>query len=172
MRRITLLIGAGLIAVAAPFAIAAVVVGCAGSSSGYSSGANGSTVPANGSSGPAVVGVGQTSLGPILVDGNGRTLYLFEKDTSTTSTCAGDCATFWPPLITVGKPVAEDGALASELGTIKRVDGKAEVSYHGHPLYYYVGDKKAGDTTGQGLDLFGAEWTALSAAGTGIDAGS
>jgi predicted lipoprotein with Yx(FWY)xxD motif len=168
MRRITLLIGAGLIAVAA---LAAVVVGCAGSSSGYSSGANGSTVPASGSSGPAVVGVGHTSLGPVLVDGNGRTLYLFENDTSTASTCAGDCATFWPPLITVGKPVAGDGALASELGTTERTDGKTEVSYHGHPLYYYVGDTKAGDTTGQGLDLFGAEWTALSAAGAEIDAG-
>ena len=172
MRRITLLIGAGLVALAAPFAIAAVVVGCAGSSSGYSSGANGSTVPASNSTGPAVVGVGHTSLGPILVDGNGRTLYLFEKDTSTASTCAGDCATFWPPLITVGKPLAKDGALAGELGTTERTDGKTEVSYHGHPLYYYVGDKNAGDTTGQGLDLFGAEWTVLSATGTKIDSGS
>jgi len=172
MRRITLLIGAGLIALAAPLAIAAVVVGCAGSSSGYSSGANSSTVPASASSGAAVVGVGHTSLGPVLVDGNGRTLYLFEKDTSSASTCAGSCATYWPPLTTTGKPVAGDGALAGELGTTERTDGKTEVSYNGHPLYYYVGDTKAGDTTGQGLDLFGAEWNVLSPAGTKIDAGS
>ena len=169
MRRITLLIGAGLIAAAAPLIIAIVVVGCAGSS--YSSGPNGSTVPASGSEGAVVVGVGQTSLGPVLVDGNGRTLYLFEKDTNTASTCDGECATFWPPLVTTGKPLAGDGALASKLGTSERADGKTEVSYNGHPLYYYVGDTKAGDTTGQGLDLFGAEWKVLSAAGTKIEAG-
>jgi len=171
MRRITLLIGAGLIAAAASLIIAIVVVGCAGSNSSYSSGPNGSTVPASGSKGTAVVGVGQTSLGPALVDGNGRTLYLFEKDTNTGSTCDGECATFWPPLVTTGKPLAGDGALASKLGTIERTDGKTEVSYNGHPLYYYVGDTKAGDTTGQGLDLFGAEWNVLSAAGTKIEAG-
>jgi predicted lipoprotein with Yx(FWY)xxD motif len=171
MRRITLLIGVGLIALAAPLAIATVVVGCAGSSSGYSSKPNGSTVPANDSGDAAIVGVGQTSLGPVLVDGSGRTLYLFEKDTNTASTCDGECATFWPPLVTTGKPLAGDGALASKLGTTERTDGKTEVSYNGHPLYYYVGDTKAGDTTGQGLDLFGAEWNVLSAAGTKIEAG-
>jgi predicted lipoprotein with Yx(FWY)xxD motif len=170
MRRITLLIGAGLIALAAPLVIAVAVVGCAGSSSSYSSGPNGSTVPASGSKGAAVVGVGQTSLGPVLVDGNGRTLYLFEKDTGSESTCGGECASFWPPLITTGKPLARDGALASKLGMTERTDGKTEVSYNGHPLYYYVGDTKAGDTTGQGLDLFGAEWNVLSAAGTKIEA--
>jgi predicted lipoprotein with Yx(FWY)xxD motif len=170
MRRITLLIGAGLIAMVAPLVIAIVVVGCAGSSSGYSSKPNGSTVPANGSGGAAIVGVGQTPLGPILVDGNGRTLYLFEKDTSTASTCDGECSSFWPPLITTGKPLARDGALASKLGTTQRTDGKTEVSYNGHPLYYYVGDSEAGDTTGQGLDLFGAEWNVLSAGGTKIEA--
>jgi hypothetical protein len=61
----------------------------------------------------------------------------------------------------MGKPQARDGALASKLGTTERTDGKTEVSYNGHPLYYYVGDTKAGDTTGQGLDLLGAEWNLL-----------
>jgi predicted lipoprotein with Yx(FWY)xxD motif len=75
-----------------------------------------------------------------------------------------------PSLIT-GKPLARDGALASKLGTTERTDGKTEVSYNGHPLYYYVGDTKAGDTTGQGLDLLGAEWNVLSAAGARIEAG-
>jgi predicted lipoprotein with Yx(FWY)xxD motif len=92
--RITLLIGAGLIAIAAPLTIATAVVACAGSSSRYSSRSNGSTVPANDSGGAAIVGIGKTSLGPVLLDGKSRTLYLFEKDTSTASTCDGECSSF------------------------------------------------------------------------------
>jgi predicted lipoprotein with Yx(FWY)xxD motif len=168
MRRITLLIGAGLIAAAAPLIIAIVVVGCAGSSSSYSSGPNGSTVPANDSGGAAIVGVGQTSLGPVLVDGSGRTLYLFEKDTSTASTCDGECATFWPPLVTTGKPLAGDGALASKLGTTKRTDGKTEVSYNGHPLYYYVDEDEPNEVLCQAVYEYGGYWYVIDRKGNAI----
>ncbi|GAA0654483.1 hypothetical protein GCM10010193_00810 [Kitasatospora atroaurantiaca] len=108
-------------------------------------------------------------LGPILVDSKGRTLYLFQADTSTTSTCNDACAAAWPPLTTTGAPVAGTGADAGLLGTTKRADGSTEVVYKGHPLYYYVGDAKPGDTNGQELNQFGAEWYVLNAAGDKVE---
>jgi predicted lipoprotein with Yx(FWY)xxD motif len=121
------------------------------------------------SGGTTRVAVARSPLGRILVDASGRTLYLFQKDRGTASTCYGACAGIWPPLTTKGKPLAGPGVLASRLGTTRRKDGKVEVTYNRHPLYYYVGDAKRGDTTGQGLDQFGAEWYVLSPAGTRID---
>jgi predicted lipoprotein with Yx(FWY)xxD motif len=107
----------------------------------------------------------------MLVDGRGRTLYLFEADKGTASRCDGACASVWPPLTTAGSPVAGAGVSASKLGTAKRGDGTTEVTYHGHPLYTYAGDSPPGQTTGQGSDDFGAEWYAVSAAGTPIESG-
>jgi predicted lipoprotein with Yx(FWY)xxD motif len=118
--------------------------------------------------GTATVAVAKTRLGSILVDGKGITLYDFVKDKGTTSTCYGSCATYWPPLLTKGKPIAVRGARASLLGTSKRKDGKLEVTYAGRPLYYWIGDKKPGQTTGQGIDQFGAPWWVLSPAGKEI----
>jgi predicted lipoprotein with Yx(FWY)xxD motif len=161
-------------AIAATLGIALIAAGCGGSANGNSSGPYGSaaaTSPANAPAGAAKVAVANSPLGRILVDGGGRTLYLFEKDTSTASTCDGSCASYWPPFTTAAKPLNGDGALAGKLGTTKRTDGKTEVTYNGHPLYYYAGDKNAGDTTGQGLDLFGAEWDVLSPAGRKIETG-
>jgi predicted lipoprotein with Yx(FWY)xxD motif len=109
-------------------------------------------------------------LGVILVDGNGRALYLFEADKGTASSCNDACAAVWPPLTTMGAPVAGAGASQSLLATTTRKDGATEVTYNGHPLYYFVSDKQAGDTAGQGLSSFGADWYVLSAAGTKIDA--
>jgi predicted lipoprotein with Yx(FWY)xxD motif len=162
------------IATAATVAIALIAAGCGSSSTGgaNSSGPYGSAATASppiAATEAAEVAVADSPLGPILVDGGGRTLYLFQKDTSTTSTCEGDCASFWPPLATTSKPLAGKGVLASKLGTTERTDGKTEVTYNGHPLYYYAGDRTAGDTTGQGLDLFGAEWNVLSPAGKEIE---
>ncbi|MFI5284470.1 MAG: hypothetical protein ACHQ0J_15300 [Candidatus Dormibacterales bacterium] len=97
-------------------------------------------------------------LGQILVDGSGRTLYLFVADTGTTSTCSGQCAQYWPPLLTSGQPIAGTGANASLLGTTPRSDGSTEVSYAGHPLYYVQTDKSPGDTTGQAVNNYGALW--------------
>jgi predicted lipoprotein with Yx(FWY)xxD motif len=120
------------------------------------------------SSGPATIAVRTTPLGRILVDGKGMTLYLFEQDTGTTSTCNGSCATFWPPTTTDGAAKAGTGIDASKLGTTMRNDGTTEVTYNGHPLYYYKGDKEPGDTTGQGLNAFGALWYVVSPSGKEI----
>jgi predicted lipoprotein with Yx(FWY)xxD motif len=106
-----------------------------------------------------------TPLGRILVDGRGMTLYLFEKDTGMKSTCDGSCAKFWPPVTTTGAAKAGSGLDAGKLGTTARSDGETEVTYNGHPLYYYAGDKQPGDTTGEGLNAFGALWYVLSPAG-------
>ena len=100
-------------------------------------------------------------LGKILVDASGKTLYLFEKDTSATSTCYGSCATYWPPVLTSGAPQAGAGADSMLLGTTARTDGSTEVTYGGHPLYYVVTDHNPGDATGQNVTNFGAAWYAV-----------
>ena len=123
------------------------------------------------SGGGAHVQLAKTNLGTILVDRKGITLYDFVKDKGTTSVCYGACAALWPPLLTTGKPVAGPGVRASLLGTTKRKDGKLEVTYGGHPLYYFVTDRKPGQTTGQGVNQFGGPWWVLSAAGKEIHRG-
>jgi predicted lipoprotein with Yx(FWY)xxD motif len=162
----------------ATLAIAAVVAaGCGGSSGSKSSSAAAAspstTMAASSSSstssGAATVKTASSPLGTLLVDAKGRTLYLWEADKGSTSTCNGGCAAAWPPLTTTGHPKAAGGAKASLLGTSKRADGSTEVTYAGHPLYYYVGDSKPGDTTGQASDSFGAEWYVLNTAGHKID---
>ncbi len=115
--------------------------------------------------------IAHTPLGRILVDSKGITLYDFPKDKGTTSSCYGACAALWPPLTTKGKPIAGRGVRASLLGTTKRKDGKLEVTYNHHPLYYFVSDRKPGQTTGQGLNQFGAPWWVLSPAGKEIHRG-
>ena len=110
-----------------------------------------------------------SALGQILVDGSGRTLYLFEADRAGMSTCNADCASVWPPLIANGTPVAGAGINQSLLSTTTRKDGSLEVVYNGHPLYYFVSDRKAGDVTGEAISSFGADWYVLSAAGTKVD---
>ncbi len=120
-------------------------------------------------SGGAKVAVANSGLGRILVDGRGHTLYLFAKDKRGRSSCAGQCAGFWPPLITSGKPRAAAGAKASLLGTTRRADGRLQVTYNHHPLYSFVKDSRKGQTSGEGLDTFGAEWFALSPAGSKVD---
>jgi predicted lipoprotein with Yx(FWY)xxD motif len=119
----------------------------------------------------AVVALGATSLGRVLVDGGGRTLYLFEKDPGRTSTCYQACATVWPPLLTTSRPRTAKGALASLLGTTRRNDGTLQVTYRGHPLYTYVTDTRRGQTAGQGLDQYGAEWYVLSRTGEKVESG-
>jgi predicted lipoprotein with Yx(FWY)xxD motif len=113
----------------------------------------------------ATVGVAKSSLGSILVDSSGRTLYLFKADVDDKSACAGACASAWPPLLATGKPTAGTGVTASKLGTITRSDGKRQVTYNGHPLYTFIKDTKPGQTTGQGVTAFGAAWFAMTSAG-------
>jgi predicted lipoprotein with Yx(FWY)xxD motif len=120
--------------------------------------------------GGAPVKVQQTkALGKVIANSTGRTLYLFRADKGTTSACYGACATYWPPLLTTGKPTAMAGVKASLLGTAKRKDGKLQVTYKGHPLYTFLEDKAAGQTAGEGSNNFGAKWYALAPSGATID---
>ncbi|WP_084284528.1 COG4315 family predicted lipoprotein [Solirubrobacter soli] len=107
-------------------------------------------------------------LGTFLVDGKGRTLYLFQKDKTSTSRCTGDCATAWPPLLTTGKPTAGGTVKKGLLGTTKRADGTTQVTYNHHPVYLFANDKKAGDTKGQAVRAFGAKWYVMSPSGKKI----
>jgi predicted lipoprotein with Yx(FWY)xxD motif len=115
-----------------------------------------------------------SNLGTMLTDGAKRTVYLFEKDAHGRSACAGACTGIWPPLTVGGgaKPVAGKGVSAQLLGTTARPGGGRQVTYAGHPLYYYAADQHPGQTGGQGLDQFGAEWYVLAPKGTAIDTGS
>jgi predicted lipoprotein with Yx(FWY)xxD motif len=113
-----------------------------------------------------IVSTASTSLGPVLVDSRGHTLYLFGKDKNGKSACTGMCASFWPPLIAAGKPRAAGGVRASLLGTTKRADGRMQVTYNHHPLYTFVKDTKKGQTNGEGVNAFGGKWDAVSKAGT------
>jgi predicted lipoprotein with Yx(FWY)xxD motif len=118
--------------------------------------------------GSAVVKVGPSSLGRVLVDAHGKTLYIWAHDKSAKSTCNGDCAEYWPPLVTKGRPQAIAGANSNLLGTSRRNDGRLQVTYAGHPLYYFVKDTKAGQTSGEGLTGFGGRWDPVSAVGTAV----
>jgi predicted lipoprotein with Yx(FWY)xxD motif len=124
-----------------------------------------------GSSGRAQVKVAKRGPGMILVDSRGITLYDFVKDKGGKSACYGACAALWPPLLTHGRPVAGHGVRRSLLGTTRRKDGKVEVTYAGHPLYYFVSDRKPGQTTGQGVNQFGGLWWVLSPKGKEIHHG-
>jgi predicted lipoprotein with Yx(FWY)xxD motif len=151
--------------------IALIAAGCGGG--GSQAGTSGNGYPAAGGARTAAPSVrtAHTALGTVLVDGQRRTLYLFEKDKGTASNCTGACASVWPPLTSAAKGVTSRDLPATKLGSITRADGKTEVTYAGHPLYTYAGDTKPGDTPGQGLDQFGAEWYVLAPSGNKIDNG-
>ena len=100
-------------------------------------------------------------LGQVIVGASGMTLYDFHKDKGKTSSCYGQCAENWPPLLTNGSPKASGGAMSSLLGTTKRKDGTTQVTYKGHPVYRFVGDSKPGEANGNGLTAFGGKWHAL-----------
>jgi predicted lipoprotein with Yx(FWY)xxD motif len=155
-----------LAGVAAVPLIALGVAACGGGGNGATAATKSSTTA---SGRPATVGTANVgSLGKILVDAQGHTLYLFRKDSGTKSSCFGACASAWPPLRATGKPTVGSGAKASMSGTTPRSDGKPQVTYDGHPLYRYTADQKPGDATGQGLDAFGAAWLAVSPAGNQV----
>ena len=117
----------------------------------------------------AVVSLRKTSLGTILVDPRGRMLYLFEKDGKGTSACTTACLRYWPALTSHTVPHAGTGVKQSLLGLTKPQHGLRQVTYAGHPLYTFVGDKRAGQTSGEGLSNFGADWYALSASGRKVE---
>jgi predicted lipoprotein with Yx(FWY)xxD motif len=117
----------------------------------------------------AIVALGKTALGNVLIDARGRTLYRFEADKRGNSTCYVGCATYWLPLTSSAKPRAARGVHASLLGLRKRTDGKRQVTYAGHPLYTFIGDTRAGQTTREGLPDFGAAWYVVAASGRAIE---
>jgi predicted lipoprotein with Yx(FWY)xxD motif len=119
--------------------------------------------------GGTTVKVEKTSIGKVIANSKGHTLYMFRKDKGTTTKCYGACAATWPPLLTNGKPVAGPGVKASLLGTTKRKDGKLQVTYKKFPLYTFVEDTKARQTKGEGSKAFGAGWYALTPTGVVID---
>jgi predicted lipoprotein with Yx(FWY)xxD motif len=141
----------------------AVLAGCGGGDDTTSAESAGSTPAASSSSsGAATVDVADNpELGEILVDSQGRTMYLFEKDESGKSNCSGACAEEWPPVTTQGAPKAGSGVSASMISTVKRDDGSTQVVFDGHPLYLYAGDAMPGDVNGNEVVEFGAEWYAL-----------
>jgi predicted lipoprotein with Yx(FWY)xxD motif len=130
--------------------------------------ATGSTVSTSPSS--TVVTTRDTPLGRILVDAQGRTLYLFAKDSGPASACSGSCLTYWPAVVVTGQPQAAGGASAASVGVITGSQGSKQLSYAGHPLYYFAGDSQAGQTGGQALDQFGAEWFVLDPSGSAVTA--
>jgi predicted lipoprotein with Yx(FWY)xxD motif len=140
--------------------VALAVAACGGGG-----GAATAATPKTSSGKSATVGVANSSLGSILVNASGKTLYLFKADVGTKSACTGACATAWPPLLATGAPTAGSGLTASKLGTITRPGGKQQVTYNGHPLYLFIQDQKPGQTTGQGVTAFGAAWFALTPSG-------
>jgi predicted lipoprotein with Yx(FWY)xxD motif len=163
-----------LVALTVLAAAGALAAGCGSNGSGsggYGSGGYGSagTAPAgSGPSGVATVTAASSKLGMVLVDGSGRTLYLFEKDRPDQSACSGACVAAWPVDHSSGAPKAGSGVKASLLGTISRSDGTTQVTYNGHPLYYYSGDGQAGQHKGQGVDAFGAAWFVVTPAGGAV----
>jgi predicted lipoprotein with Yx(FWY)xxD motif len=174
----------GRVLAATTLALAALAVagcGSGGNSSAAKTEANGypasnsattsATAPAASGSttGATVVSTEHTTLGTVLAAGPKRlTVYLFAADTGPHSTCTGACAQVWPPVTSTAAPQAEGGAVAANLGTIERAGGVKQLTYKGHPLYYYVSDQQAGETTGQGLASFGAPWYVLAPSGNEI----
>ena len=157
--------------------VALLAAACAsGSSSSAAPASSPGASSANSASGSAAASGGTaittaTSSGStFLTDGSGRAVYLWVKDTGDASSCSGACAGAWPPVTTTGAPAASGSAKASDLGTITRSDGTKQVTYDGHPLYYFSGDSGAGTATGQGSDSFGAKWWLVSPAGGDVTA--
>ena len=116
----------------------------------------------------AAVGIKQTALGKTLVDANGRTLYLFGADTPDRSTLSQAGLAVWPAFTSNGTPKATGGAVSGLIGTIAGPAGGRQVTYGGHPLYYFVGDRSPGSVSGQRLNEFGAVWYVLSPNGNAI----
>ena len=156
--------------------VAVLAAACASGSSSSTGAAaapasSAAAAPSSAASGSAaVIATASSSGNTFLTDGSGRAVYLWAKDTGDASMCSGACAGAWPPVTTTGAPTASGSAAASDLGTITRSDGTKQVTYDGHPLYYYAGDSGAGMASGQGSDNFGAKWWLVSPAGSDVTA--
>jgi predicted lipoprotein with Yx(FWY)xxD motif len=151
------------------------VAACSSSSSSSSTaplaGSTSSSAPASASGSPAAAGTAvlkteHSSLGTVLANGQGLTVYLFAADHGMTSACTGACATIWPPV--TGTPQAAAGvSLTGKLGTITRAGGVKQATYNGHPLYTFKQDSAPGQVHGNGVNGFGAYWYAIKTGGSG-----
>jgi predicted lipoprotein with Yx(FWY)xxD motif len=167
--------------------VAAVVVAACSSAASTSTGAAAPAAPASpaspaspagasspssgaSASGGTVITTAKSSAGTFLTNGSGRAVYLWVKDTGGMSNCNGACAGAWPPVTTTATATASGSAKASDIGTITRSDGTKQVTYDGHPLYYFSGDSGAGTASGQGSDGFGAKWWLVAPTGSDVTA--
>lgn len=123
-------------------------------------------------SGPLVIQATQNPAGSFLTDSQGKSIYVFDQDSSSQSKCTGQCAQAWPPLIVQEgqMPKAEGNANTSKISTITREDGTKQLAYNGMPLYYFSGDKKAGDVNGQNKSDFGGTWHLVQPSGDKLTA--
>jgi predicted lipoprotein with Yx(FWY)xxD motif len=166
-------------------AVSVAVLAAACSSAGSSTAASSPAAPASGAaaggsasasggsasaSGGTVITTATSSAGTFLTSSSGRAIYLWVKDTGDASTCSGACAGAWPAVTATGSVTAAGSAKPSDLGTITRSDGTKQVTYDGHPLYYFAGDPGAGTATGQGSDSFGAKWWLVAPSGSDVTA--
>ena len=151
-------------------AAAVAIAGCGSSSSSSSAGAPSSSAPAAAAPTGNGVAISTTkgAAGTYLTGASGRALYLWVADTGTKSNCTGQCAKFWPPVLAKTKPSVSGGAAAGDLGTTTRADGAKQLTYKGHPLYYFFEDPKAGTDKGQGSSNFGAKWWLVAPSGKAI----
>ena len=153
--------------------LAAAVIGLA--ACGSSSGSSSTTPAAGGSSASATSGsqikTASTSLGTILVNPAGHAIYWFGPDSLTKSACTGSCTTYWPP-VTGPVTTAAGVSLPGEFGTIKRADGTTQATYEGHPLYTYAADGAAGQVSGNGLNVSGGLWWAMTPSGAKVKTGA
>jgi predicted lipoprotein with Yx(FWY)xxD motif len=148
---------------AALLALTVVLAACGGGNDNGGSGTAATAAPATAAAqaaGGATVAVASSKLGGILVDAKGRTLYAFTKDQRDKSACGGQCAANWPAF--TGPATAGTGAQAGLLSTAMQANGSSQVTYGGKLLYYFAGDKQAGDTNGQGV---GKVWFVVGADG-------
>jgi predicted lipoprotein with Yx(FWY)xxD motif len=154
---------------------ALVIAGCGGggsssssseSESGGAENAAATTSSEGGSVEGTIAGAEIGGLGNVLVDSEGMTVYLYTPDTGTESTCYGACESAWPPVLTEGKPTAGEGAMSAALGTTKRKDGTMQVTYEGHPLYTFSGDKAPGEANGQEIEGI---WFVLDESGDQVE---
>jgi predicted lipoprotein with Yx(FWY)xxD motif len=129
-----------------------------------------SPAAAAGGSGGTVITTAKSSAGTVLTTASGRAVYLWVKDTGDMSNCDGACAGAWPPVTTTATATATGGAKASDIGTITRSDGTKQVTYDGHPLYFFAGDSGPGTASGQGSDGFGAKWWLVAPTGSDVTA--
>jgi predicted lipoprotein with Yx(FWY)xxD motif len=163
LRRVPMAVKLGV-----PVAAGLLAAACGSAASSTTAGSTAAGTPASGSGTATVIESHAGSAGSFLTNASGRAVYLWAADSMNKSTCSGACAGAWPPVTTMGKVTAANGAKAADLGTITRSDGSKQVTYLGHPLYYFAGDSGPGQTNGQGSDSFGAKWWLVAPGGAKI----